>query len=104
MPQRGLGEYIKLYNRDAYTTTLVQTLATKTKAPVLYFYLNSNKDKFLSITLKQCNSDIYNDSKHKLLLNQDIEKIINTRPIDYSWEYKRFKKARPPDKDPYKVI
>ncbi|MAV61755.1 MAG: lipid A biosynthesis lauroyl acyltransferase [Gammaproteobacteria bacterium] len=104
VPQRGLGEYIKLYNRDAYTTTLVQTLATKTNAPVLYFYLNSNKDNFLSITLKQCNSKIYDDSKHKLLLNQDIEKIINTRPIDYSWEYKRFKKARPPDKDPYKVI
>ena len=35
VPQRGLGKYIKLYNRDAYTTTLVQSLALKTGAPAL---------------------------------------------------------------------
>ncbi len=104
VPQRGLGEYIKLFNRDAYTTTLVQSLASKTKAPVLYFYLNSNKQNFLSITLKQCNEDIYDDSKHKLLLNKDIEKMINMRPIDYAWEYKRFKRSKYPDKDPYNTI
>ena len=49
-------------------------------------------------------SNIYDDSKHQLLLNKDIEKIINVRPIDYSWEYKRFKKHRPSDIDPYKSI
>ena len=104
VPQRGLGEYVKFFNRDAYTTTLVQSLALKTNAPVLYFYINSNKSNFLSVTLKQCNDDIYNDSKHQLLLNSDIEKIINSRPIDYSWEYKRFKRSRHPDKDPYSAI
>ncbi len=104
VPQRGLGEYINFYNREAYTTTLVQSLALKTRAPVLYFYLNSNKDNFLSLTLKQCSNDIYDDSKHKLLLNKDIEKMINARPIDYSWEYKRFKRSRHPYKDPYGSI
>ena len=104
VPQRGLGKYIKLYNRDAYTTTLVQSLAVKTGAPVLYTYINSNKDGFLYVSVKQCDNDIYDDSKHQLLLNKDIEKIINVRPIDYSWEYKRFKKHRPPDIDPYRSI
>ena len=48
VPQRGLGEYLKLFNREAYSTTLVQSLASKTLAPVLYFHLNSNKGNFLS--------------------------------------------------------
>ena len=104
VPQRGLGKYIKLYNRDAYTTTLVQSLALKTGAPVLYIFINSNKNGFLYASVKQCENDIYDDSKHQLLLNKDIENIINVRPIDYSWEYKRFKKHRPPDIDPYRSI
>ena len=104
VPQRGLGKYIKLYNRDAYTTTLVQSLALKTGAPVLYIFINSNKNGFLYVSVKQCENDIYDDSKHQLLLNKDIENIINVRPIDYSWEYKRFKKHRPPDIDPYRSI
>jgi len=104
VPQRGHGEYIKLYNREAYSTTLVQSLAAKTNASVLYFYLNSNKEGFLSISLKSCSDDIYDDSKHKLLLNSDIEKMINKRPIDYSWEYKRFKKSRAGELNPYSSI
>ena len=104
VPQRGHGEYLQFYNREAYSTTLVQSLAAKTLAPVLYFHLNSNKENFLSLTIKQCNDDIYNKSKHLLLLNKDIEKMINIRPIDYSWEYKRFKRSKYPYKDPYKTI
>ena len=104
VPQRGHGEYIKFYNREAYSTTLVQSLAAKTNASVLYFYLNSNKEGFLSISLKSCSNDIYDDSKHKLLLNSDIEKMINKRPIDYSWEYKRFKKSRAGELNPYSSI
>mgnify|MGYP001350898713 FL=1 len=104
VPQRGLGEYLKFYNREAYSTTLVQSLAVKTLAPVLYFHLNSNKENFLTLTIKHCNNDIYNSSKHLLLLNKDIENMINIRPIDYSWEYKRFKRSKHPFKDPYKTI
>jgi len=104
VPQRGHGEYIKFYNKEAYSTTLVQSLAAKTNASVLYFYLNSNKEGFLSISLKSCSNDIFDDSKHKLLLNSDIEKMINKRPIDYSWEYKRFKKSRAGELNPYSSI
>ncbi len=104
VPQRGLGEYIKFFNRDAYTTTLVQSLAAKTKAPVLFAFINSNKDGFLSTSIKQPKYIDHSDSEHKLLLNKNIEEIINIRPIDYSWEYKRFKKSKPPGTDPYKSI
>ena len=104
VPKRGLGEHIKFFNTEAYTTTLVQSLAAKTSAPVIYAYMNSNPKNFLSITLKSCNESIYDDSKHKLLLNYDIENMINKRPIDYSWEYKRFRRSKDIKGDPYKDI
>ena len=104
VPKRGLGEHINFFNRKAYTTTLVQSLATKTLAPVIYAYINSNPKNFLSLTIKSCNSNIYEDSKHKLLLNYDIENMINERPIDYSWEYKRFRRSKDIKGDPYKDI
>ena len=104
VPQRGLGEYVKFFNRDAYTTTLVQSLAAKTKAPVLFAFINSNKDGFLFTSIKEPKYVYHSDSEHKLLLNKNIEEIINIRPIDYSWEYKRFKKSKPPGTDPYKSI
>ena len=104
VPQRGYGEYIKFFGKEAYTTTLVQSLASKTLLPVIYFYINSNKLNFLEVKIKQCNDYIYNNSKHKLLINQDIENIISQRPIDYSWEYKRFKKSKTVSSDPYKDI
>ena len=104
VPKRGMGEYINFFGRDAYSTTLVQSLAVKTKAAVLYLYINSSLTNFLSISIECCNNSIYDDSKHKLLLNNDIERIINKRPIDYSWEYKRFRRNLNPALDPYKNI
>ena len=104
VPKRGMGEYINFFGRDAYSTTLVQSLAVKTKAPVLYMYINSSPTNFLSISIERSSKDIYDDSKRKLLLNRDIERIINKRPIDYSWEYKRFRRSLDPSLDPYKNI
>ena len=45
--------------------------------------------------------DIYSDSKRILSMNNSIENLININPKDYSWEYKRFKKAQPKNIDPY---
>ena len=101
VPKRGMGEHIDFYKRKAYSTTLVQNLATKTKSPTIYFCMNSNINNFLYISIKHCNDDIYDDSKHLPLVNSDIEKMINKRPIDYSWEYKRFKRSLPINQNPY---
>ena len=66
--------------------------------------MNSNINGFLSVSIKHCNDDIYDNSKHLQLVNKDIEKLINRRPIDYSWEYKRFKRSLPEEKNLYSGI
>ena len=101
VPQDGMGEYVKLFNRDSYTTTLVPSLAVKTKKPVVFVSLNLNLNKKLEVNLINSNSDIYNDSKHQLSMNKDIEKLINLNAADYSWEYKRFKKPPTGISNPY---
>ena len=101
VPKRGFGEYLKFFNKEVYTTTLVQSLATKTGSPVIYFYIKSNPGNFLSVTIKRCSNNIYDDSKHKLLLNKDIEMMIKERPVDYSWEYKRFRRNKDINENPY---
>tara|TARA_Y100001970_G_scaffold66735_1_gene85110 strand:+ start:1618 stop:2481 length:864 start_codon:yes stop_codon:yes gene_type:complete len=101
VPKRGLGEHIEFFNVKAYSTTLVQSLASKSKVPVIYFYIQSNQNRNLKVKIKSCHDSIYNDSKCKLLVNKDIENFINERPSDYSWEYKRFKRSKNLPNDPY---
>ena len=100
VPQRGMGEYIKFFNTDAYTTTLAASMVHKTRKPAVFICINSFENNKLGITIKPCRNNIYNDSEYKLSLNQSIEELIRINPKDYSWEYKRFK--RPPSGvDPY---
>jgi len=101
VPQAGMGEYVKFFNRDAYTTTLASSLAYKTGKPVIYCSMNSDNNKNLFVSIKPCHDDIYNDSKRLHSMNNSIENLININPKDYSWEYKRFKKAQPKNIDPY---
>ena len=96
-----MGEYVKFFNRDAYTTTLASSLAHKTGKPVIYCSMNSDNNKNLFVSIKPSNKDIYSNSKRLLSMNNSIENLININPKDYSWEYKRFKKAKPKNTDPY---
>ena len=103
VPQRGMGEYVKLFNNDAYTTTLASSMVYKTKKPGVFICLNSFGNNRLGIAIKPCKKTIYIDSEYKLSLNRSIEELININPIDYSWEYKRYR--RPPSgEDPYSDI
>ena len=103
VPQEGMGEYIKLFNIDAYTTTLASSLVHKTQKPAVFICLNSFENNKLGVTIKPTRKDIYNESKHKLSLNKSIESLININPKDYSWEYKRYKKILSGE-NPYKNI
>jgi len=103
VPQRGMGEYIKFFNREVYTTTLAASMVYKTKKPAIYMYINSFQDNYLGITIRPCKDSIYSDSEHKLSLNQSIEELIKINPKDYSWEYKRFRRS-PSGIDPYSDI
>ena len=103
VPKRGMGEYIKFFNTDAYTTTLAASMVYKTKKPAVFICMNSFENNRLGITIYPSNESIYNDSEYKLSINQSIEELIKINPKDYSWEYKRFK--RPPSGgDPYAGI
>ena len=103
VPQRGMGEYVKLFNNDAYTTTLASSMVYKTKKPGVFICLNSFGNNRLGITIKPCKKTIYIDSEYKLSLNRSIEELININPLDYSCEYKRYR--RPPSgEDPYSDI
>ena len=100
VPKKGMGEYIKFFNTDAYTTTLAASMVHKTKKPAVFICMNSFENNRLGITINPCNENIYNDSEYKLSINQSIEDLIKINPKDYSWEYKRFKRS-PSGIDPY---
>jgi KDO2-lipid IV(A) lauroyltransferase len=100
VPKRGMGEYIKFFNTDAYTTTLAASMVYKTKKPAVFICINSFENNRLGITIKPCNENIYNDSEYKLSVNKSIEDLIKINPKDYSWEYKRFRRS-PSGIDPY---
>ena len=100
VPKRGMGEYIKFFNTDAYTTTLAASMVHKTKKPAVFICINSFENNRLGVTIKPCKESIYNDSEYKLSVNQSIEDLIKINPKDYSWEYKRFRRS-PSGIDPY---
>ena len=100
VPKRGMGEYIKFFNTDAYTTTLAASMVYKTKKPAVFICMNSFENNRLGITIYPSNENIYNDSEYKLSINQSIEDLIKINPKDYSWEYKRFRRS-PSGIDPY---
>jgi KDO2-lipid IV(A) lauroyltransferase len=93
-----MGEYAKFFDRDAYTTTLIPSLANKTSKPLIYIGLFSAPQDYLKIIIRKSPKEISAQS-----MNLTMEKMILSCPEDYSWEYKRFK--RPPEgvDNPYKV-
>ncbi len=103
VPQTGMGEYLKLFNNDAYTTTLASSMVYKTKKPGVFICLNSFGNNRLGVTIKPTKKSIYEDSEYKLSLNKSIEELININPIDYCWEYKRYRRT-PSGEDPYSDI
>ena len=103
VPQSVMGEYIKFFNTDAYTTTLAASMVYKTKKPGVFICINSFANNKLGITIKPTKNNIYNDSEYKLSLNQSIEDLIRINPKDYSWEYKRFRRS-PSGINPYDGI
>ena len=103
VPQAGMGEYLKLFNNDAYTTTLASSMVYKTKKPGVFICLNSFGNNRLGVTIKPTKKSIYEDSEYKLSLNKSIEELININPIDYCWEYKRYRRT-PSGENPYSDI
>ena len=103
VPQRGMGEYVDMFGRKSYTTTLIPRLALKTNKAAIFCSVNKANDAgFLAINLHPSSGDLYDNSKHLLSLNQSIEKLIYENVYDYSWEYKKYRRPYQGDQDPYK--
>ena len=96
VPANGMGEYANFFNREAYTTTLITTLANKTKKPLIYIGLFKASKDNIKIVFKKAPS-----IKTVETMNSTMEDMIMQCPSDYSWEYKRFKKPPTGLVDPY---
>lgn len=104
VPADGKGEYAYFFGHEAYTTTLVPSLASKTGREVLCANLNSNAFSDISVIFSETSSNFDEIDKKSFAqkLNYEIEKMISKKLIDYNWEYKRYKKQRGAIRDPYK--
>ena len=103
VPAKNMGVYENFFGRKVYTTNLIPSLHSKTKAPIVSLAIHSdNLTKRLYI---RYGSKITFKGKSQYdakAMNKEIEKIININPEDYNWEYKRFKKQEIEDKTIYK--
>ena len=103
VPAKNMGVYEIFFGRKVYTTNLIPSLHSKTKAPIVSVALHSdNLSNRLYIrygSKKTYKEELPYSAK---AMNKEIENIININPEDYNWEYKRFKKQEVEDKTIYK--
>lgn len=103
VPAKSMGVYEDFFGKKVYTTNLIPSLHSKTKAPIVSVAIHSESPsnhlyiRYGSKTTYK--KEIPYDAK---AMNLEIEKIININPEDYNWEYKRFKKQQLEDKNIYK--
>lgn len=103
VPAKSMGVYEDFFGKKVYTTNLIPSLHSKTKAPIVSVAIHSESPsnhlyiRYGSKTTYK--KEIPYDAK---AMNLEIEKIININPEDYNWEYKRFKKQQLEHKNIYK--
>ena len=103
VPAKNMGVYEIFFGRKVYTTNLIPSLHSKTKAPIVSVALHSdNATNRLYIRYGSKNTYKEESPYSAKAMNKEIENIININPEDYNWEYKRFKKQEVEDKTIYK--
>ena len=103
VPAKNMGVYEIFFGRKVYTTNLIPSLHSKTKAPIVSVALHSdNLTNRLYIRYGSKNTYKEELPYSAKAMNKEIENIININPEDYNWEYKRFKKQEVEDKTIYK--
>ena len=103
VPAQDMGVYEDFFGRKVYTTNLIPSLHSKTKAPIVSVAMHS--DNFTNqLYIRYGSKNTYKEGPpyNAKAMNKEIEKIININPEDYNWEYKRFKKQQAKDKTIYK--
>ena len=103
VPAKNMGVYENFFGRKVYTTNLIPSLHSKTKAPIVSVAIHS--DSLTSqLYIRYGSKSTYKEKSQysAKTMNKEIENIININPEDYNWEYKRFKKQEVEDKTIYK--
>jgi len=101
VPADGLGVYSKFFGHECYSFALAPKLARKTKKEILLAYLSYKSDIGHIINLKEPNIEIY-EKNGVDVMNKEMENEIKKSPLEYSWEYKKFRKLSGDIKDIYK--
>ena len=101
VPADGLGVYSKFFGHECYSFALAPKLARKTKKEILLTYLSYESNIGHIINFKEPNIEIY-EKNGVDVMNKEIENEIKKSPLEYSWEYKKFRKLSGDIKDIYK--
>jgi KDO2-lipid IV(A) lauroyltransferase len=94
-PAMDNGLFIPFYGIPAYTMTLLQRIASSSKAPVFFTYaerLPAGRGYHLHFISSPHDIRHYEQPQALLLMNNNIEMCINKIPEQYQWGYKRFRK------------
>ena len=101
VPADGLGTYSKFFGHECYSFALAPKLARKTKKEILLTYLSYKRDIGHIINFKRPSVEIY-EKNGVDVMNKEMEDEIRKSPLEYSWEYKKFRKLSGDIKDIYK--
>ena len=103
VPEAGL--FIPFFSQPAYTDRLAHRLALKTGAmPIMVALIRKDSGRF-DIHYQPVPLLGQADELMALTaLNSAIESLVREHPIQYQWEYKRFKKQPGGLRDPYKRL
>jgi len=103
VPAKNMGVFEEFFGRKVYTTNLIPSLHSKTKAPIVSVAIHSDNLND-QLYIRYGSKSTYNEKSqyNAKAMNKEIERIISINPEDYNWEYKRFKKQEVEDKTIYK--
>ena len=103
VPAKNMGVYENFFGKKVYTTNLIPSLHSKTKAPIVSVAIHSDSlTNHLYIRYGSKSTFKEKSQYNAKTMNKEIENLININPEDYNWEYKRFKKQEVEDKTIYK--
>lgn len=88
IPRQGEGEWADFFGKPAYTMSLASKLASKTGATVLMAF----GERLANGAGFHIHLNPVEDISSPSLLNQAIEQQVAQCPVQYLWQYNRFKK------------
>ncbi|EPC02670.1 lipid A biosynthesis acyltransferase [Litchfieldella anticariensis FP35 = DSM 16096] len=95
-PDWGSGVFAPFYSRDAYTATLLPKLVARTQARVVTGVARRlNTGQGFAIHFLPADERVYDTDEMQSAtgVNASVEAAIALDPVQYQWEYKRYRKV-----------